>query len=79
MFFLQIAQVLEIELIVPVSQVRLMVIGPTVDAALGECFAVGAERLIAMNTHGMAESAVIKLRIGLLAADITNRFLDTFF
>ena len=68
------AEILEIKLTAPIGQIRLVIIGPADRPTLGRTSAIGAERLVIMDTNRVTECAVVESFVGLFLADITDGF-----
>ena len=79
MLLKQVAQVLDIKLTIPVSQKRLMVVGPAKLIPLQWFGTVGPVNLIMVNAHRMRQLTVVKMRVRCAVTHINNRLFGAFF
>ena len=67
-----VAEVMDVELVVPIGHHRLVVIGPALSVGLGGMLAVGAQYLDVVHTHHGRQSAVVAVGVAERRARIVN-------
>ena len=72
MLVLRVAEIMHIELIVPISHHRLVVVGPPVAVSLRGVLAIGAQNLDVMHSNDRRESSIVTIGIAQRLTRIVN-------